>query len=129
MTLKQSPLKTMEFLNNPQSWPQFLSFYYWINEQLNLRNINGSEVVSFKSELNEHVLTIFIYNDKKQFKYEFEILPDTNNNQWTDIKLRTNYTIPYIQNKALYIMGINITQSQEQILDNLSHFVDFGHIH
>jgi hypothetical protein len=129
MNINLSPFETIKLLKNPESWSKFLSYYYYINDNLELRTIHGSEKVFFDSTLIENVLKVLITTQEKKLEYTFTVNPVIDDYSKTDLELTTNYHLSYIQNKSLQLMGINIALDKNSILDKLSHFVDFGHIH
>jgi hypothetical protein len=129
MNINLTPTDTIKFLKNPESWSKFLTFYYFINDSIELRTINGSEKIDFKSSLKENILKIYMKTERKSLSYCFTINPVEDDKTKTSLQLDTYYKIPYLQNKTLQLMGMNIALNKTAILDNLSHFVDFGHIH
>jgi hypothetical protein len=124
--IKKSKSEFINFLKNKENWSKFLNFLYFKNNQLDIRTFNSTEQVEFNVEDNEKLI-IRIENKKIQFRYDF-LLEEIDKEQ-TKITLETYYRISKIENRALKIMGINLTPNSKIILDNISHLIDFGHIH
>ena len=120
------PQEFLEFISDPKSWPSFLNFYYYLDGQLDVRTISGTKKVNFTVEQDGINPTIYISNDTLKFKYQFTV---NNMTDTCDISLTTDYIIPFLESRALRLMGINLLIKNSVVLDNIQHFVDFGHIH
>lgn len=126
MIINMKPQEFLEFISDPKSWPSFLNFYYYLDGQLDVRTISGTKKVNFTVEQDGINPTIYISNDTLKFKYQFTV---NNMTDTCDISLTTDYIIPFLESRALRLMGINLLIKNSVVLDNIQHFVDFGHIH
>jgi hypothetical protein len=126
MIINQKPQELFEFLSDAKSWPSFLDFYYYQDGLLDVRSVTGSKRVNFIVEGDQENPSIFISNDSIKFKYQFSIHPAL---EGSEVTLTTDYIIPFLESRTLKLMGINLMPKSQNVLDNIQHFVDFGHIH
>lgn len=126
MIINQNTKELSNFLTDPKSWPLFLDHFYYLDQKLDIRTITGTKKVSFVPELEGDNVTIYISNQTLKFKYQFTIIAK---DEGSELTLNTDYIIPFIESRALRLMGINLMLKNDSILDNIKHFVDFGHIH
>jgi hypothetical protein len=126
MIINLKPQELFEFLSDAKNWPAFLDFYYYQDGLLDIRSVTGTKRVNFVTEGDIENPTIYISNSSIKFKYQFNISKAL---EGSEVNLKTDYLIPFLESKALKLMGINLTLKNETVLDNIQHFVDFGHIH
>jgi hypothetical protein len=126
MIINQKPQELTEFLSDPKNWPSFLDFYYYQDGLLDIRTVTGSKRVKFIVEGEVDKPTIYISNDSIKFKYHFNIHEAL---EGSEVTLTTDYIIPFLESRTLKLMGINLMPKSQNVLDNIQHFVDFGHIH
>jgi hypothetical protein len=126
MIINQKPQELFEFLSNAKNWPSFLDFYYYQDGLLDIRSVTGSKRVNFNFEGEQDNPSIYISNNSIKFKYQFTIHPAL---EGSEVTLSTDYIIPFLESRTLKLMGINLMPKSQTVLDNIQHFVDFGHIH
>jgi hypothetical protein len=126
MIINQKPHELFEFLSDAKNWPLFLDFYYYQDGLLDIRSVTGSKRVNFAVEGDQENPSIFISNNSLKFKYQFNIHQAL---EGSEVTLTTDYIIPFLESRTLKLMGINLMPKSETVLDNIQHFVDFGHIH
>lgn len=118
--------KAKDFLLLKDNWPKFNTNLHFKNDSLMIREINGIKNCTFDCNLNNNEITVKIDSANKHFKYLFLL---TEIKDVTEINLKVQSQVPYLENLILLFMGIRLAPRSEEILDNLSHFVEFGHIH
>jgi hypothetical protein len=127
MIIHHTSSEIKELLINPSNWSKFLDFYYYLQPNLAIRSVTGSKAVEFKVDnLQNDNIIITVTRPKYIMNYHFQL---SNVDETTELILTTSYQIPQLENMVLKLMGINITPDSDAILNNISHYLEHGHVH